>query len=62
MIFRIMKYLLTRIFSENIVHENPIMSMYWVDIDKSVAIWIAMFTFVICFCIQLTAVIIPQLF
>jgi hypothetical protein len=36
MLFRIMKYLLTGIFSRDIMHENPILSMRWVDIDISV--------------------------
>jgi hypothetical protein len=36
MLFKIIKYLLIGIFSGDIVHENPILSMCWVDIDISV--------------------------
>jgi hypothetical protein len=43
------------------MHENPIMSMCWVDIDISVPFGL-LYLLLYFFGFQLTAVIIPQLF
>jgi hypothetical protein len=59
-LFRILEYLLIGIFSCDIVHENPILSMCWFDID-----YLGNLGYYICLCnfdIQLTAVIIPHCF